>query len=491
MLEQNFIYYRNKIVVKLMAFSLILAILVDILNKVPMPTIITLVIVGGIALTISTILTYKRKCENLVKYIVVLGMSALSFLLIRSHPHTANYFLLYYSIAVISVFQDFKPILIMGIINLIFTYYFYSQYSEIMFPGLDGQKFISLNLYLVLVTLVLAFQTRIGNKMTVELKKKNAEMSKDKEQISNMLHQLEETIKIINEFSLNLMDNLTTIKGISGDVSYTFLEIAKSIESQSNSFNDINNSVIESNDEIKLVTDAAARMSKLSNDTSVISKEGNKQINALKAEIDNVSINMDETVSILKELNEQSKLIENILNSINEIAEQTNLLALNAAIEAARAGEYGRGFAVVAEEIRKLAETSGQFTEEISSILGMLQSKASEVTSKVVLVQESFGSSKSATDNVHKVFLDINQNTNNVLKQSKDVENKILIIQKNSESILNEIISLSSVTEENSAAVEEVAASITEEDRKVEEIMDNFKELENLTSRLKDQIKNN
>ncbi|GHF26666.1 hypothetical protein GCM10017044_22090 [Kordiimonas sediminis] len=90
---------------------------------------------------------------------------------------------------------------------------------------------------------------------------------------------------------------------------------------------------------------------------------------------------VDETQLISKRvatLNERSKEIESVLTFISEISEQTNLLALNATIEAARAGEAGKGFAVVANEVKNLANQSGQAAIEIQEKTRAMQDATDE-----------------------------------------------------------------------------------------------------------------
>jgi len=78
-------------------------------------------------------------------------------------------------------------------------------------------------------------------------------------------------------------------------------------------------------------------------------------------------------------LGERSQEIGRVLTIIDEIAEQTKILALNAAIEAARAGDAGKGFAVVAEEIRKLADSVTESTQEIGRVVREIQASTSSL----------------------------------------------------------------------------------------------------------------
>lgn len=102
------------------------------------------------------------------------------------------------------------------------------------------------------------------------------------------------------------------------------------------------------------------------------------QFEVVSARTHDIRESVDSSANTIATLAESTQSIGKIVTVIAEIADQTNLLALNAAIEAARAGEAGRGFAVVADEIRKLAERTGQATNEIEQMIANIQHQANQ-----------------------------------------------------------------------------------------------------------------
>jgi twitching motility protein PilJ len=110
-----------------------------------------------------------------------------------------------------------------------------------------------------------------------------------------------------------------------------------------------------------------------------------------------------QTAEKMKILEKRTGEVFEIIGLIEEIASRSTLLSLNAAIEAAHAGDAGRGFAVVAEEVRRLADRSGEATknvaaivegmvEEVKGVLDAMQAAMREVKQGRALSEQARGS---------------------------------------------------------------------------------------------------
>jgi methyl-accepting chemotaxis protein len=114
-------------------------------------------------------------------------------------------------------------------------------------------------------------------------------------------------------------------------------------------------------------------------------------------------------VALMRVLQEKSRNIHTITDTINQIAQRTNLLALNAAIEAARAGEHGRGFAVVAGEVRQLAMRTSESSHEIGQLVRTISEQAERAAGGMEALSGKVVAASGKVEQVHSFFQTIDQ----------------------------------------------------------------------------------
>lgn len=203
---------------------------------------------------------------------------------------------------------------------------------------------------------------------------------------------------------------------------------------------------------------------------------------------DRVNTSSEAVTQVIANTNESAMQIASASDMIKSIADQTNLLALNAAIEAARAGEAGKGFAVVADEIRKLAEQSTKFTEEINVIVTGLTTKTSEAVSIMSSVGEIVGEQSVKVEETNKQFDSIADE----LEKTKDVVEKLNYSGKKLESAKNSIMgiieNLSALSEENAASAQQTTASVEEQTASAQEIASSSAHLADMAQDMSDMI---
>lgn len=251
--------------------------------------------------------------------------------------------------------------------------------------------------------------------------------------LNTFITKLATMISSLKGISTNFVDQFQELEGKAIKIGDDTLEQQTNLESVATAINQMSATAME------VASLAANTASQADQEIGNLSITQTTLQNSVK-EVHLLADDITKTSEQISQVATRSKNVSGIISTIQSIAEQTNLLALNAAIEAARAGEQGRGFAVVADEVRTLAARTQSSTQEISDLIGHLQSDVDVAVTNLNVIQSA---------------------VSNTVEKTNESYHKLSETMQGIESINSSVAQVATAAEEQSTVSEELNERVT------------------------------
>lgn len=286
----------------------------------------------------------------------------------------------------------------------------------------------------------------------------------------------------------NMSAATTQLNSSATEVSGTVEEISRGSHDQSIKTEEVSRTMQHMTQSIQDVACNSQNVASHARESNQKMTELGRTSNELLRMMDGIKDAVSGSASVINNLEEKSKRIDEIVNLITNIADQTNLLALNAAIEAARAGDHGRGFAVVADEVRKLAEDSGNAAKQIADLIHEIQAGTSEAvssmetgTTEVTKGAESLGE---GVREIEQVIIAVDDITKMVVDIATAAEEQSAAI----EHVASSIEEVAAISEETAAGTEQTAAAVQEQTSSMHELANSADSLSEIAKDMKNVV---
>lgn len=306
--------------------------------------------------------------------------------------------------------------------------------------------------------------------------------------MGDFISTVKESVSIVAAASGEMKHSSGDMNAISERVTQSISQLAEGATQQAESAESGSvriNSIVETIECIALDMNSSEKLAEDAIEAMTAVKDSIRYQEEKMEENKEISAQMGHAIA---DLMEKSKEIGKILQVIQGVAQQTNLLALNAAIEAARAGEHGRGFAVVSEEIRKLAEQSGESSKQITEIITDVQAGIENTVMQIQKADMLSGEQETALSQTVSSIGDITDKVESIATKVKAVCGTTESLTEDAKQAGDMVATIASISEETAAGTEEVSSSVEEQNVLIQMITECSTELYAIAEDLKQNI---
>ena len=184
-----------------------------------------------------------------------------------------------------------------------------------MFPTNGISGLTTFNLFLVLGTLYLVFQSNFSEKLRKGEHENRVKADETTEKIEGILGNVKNTVNMLRELSTDLKGNISVTGELSKDITTIFSSINSCIESEVVSIQEVSASMDAINYNVIEISKATGTFSDYSNGTVNLVNSGNVFITTLAASIGDIN-------EIINKLGEASKVVTEVMSTVTASTEE-------------------------------------------------------------------------------------------------------------------------------------------------------------------------